>query len=111
MSIRVKRVLEPEWVSRMPSAGRHFVYTLWGRKPGFDPEEDLVCIYVGVTSDLRARLGAHSRKWWWVAVDPESCEFEECFTREEANLIEKQTIRMWQPEMNRAGRLLIVTEV
>ncbi len=105
-----KRVLEPEWVSRLPSCG-HFVYHLCGIKPGYTPEEDIVSIYIGVTSDLRARLRGHARKWWWIAVVPSLCEFTDYAFREEAEMWERIYIRQYQPEMNRAGRLLIVTEV
>lgn len=98
------------WIDSLPNSG-HFVYHLCGLKPGVDPEEDTVSIYVGVTSDLRSRMRAHSRKWWWALVVPDLCELLEMPTRPEANALERSMIGWYLPEMNRAGRVLIVTPV
>lgn len=87
----------------------HVVYSLNGLTPGVDPYEvDSAHIYVGVTSNLRERLYAHSRKWWFVAVVPELCEFDPHATRAAAEKTEAALIRFLQPAMNRAGRLLVV---
>lgn len=98
----------PRWIASLPSTG-HFVYSLHGYKPGVDPEEDNANIYVGVTSNLRQRLYAHSRKWWWAAVVPDMSQFLEEPTRQEAEALERRMIHDYQPAMNRAGRLLVVT--
>lgn len=84
-----------------PRGGRHFVYGLYGRKPGVDPEEAVAYIYVGVTSNLRRRLSEHRRKWWWAAVVLELCEFVEYNTRTEADRAERDLIELYQPAMNR----------
>lgn len=99
-----------ELIDALPRSG-HFVYQLVGRLPGIDPfEGDAAQLYVGVTGNLRARLRAHSRKWWWVVVDYSLCAFDDhSQTRVEAEQLERDMIRMFQPAMNRAGRLLVVT--
>jgi hypothetical protein len=96
------------WINALDPPHPHVVYHLCGVIPGVDPDEDTASIYVGVTSNLRHRLRAHSRKWWWTAVVPELCEFGPYLTRAEAEDAEKASIRFYQPAMNRAGRLLVV---
>lgn len=92
----------------LPGHGRHFVYHLCGRLPGVDPEEAIAHVYVGVTSNLRARLRTHARKWWWPVIDLDLGEYIEHPTRAEAEADEAEMIRWLQPAMNRAGRLLVV---
>lgn len=92
----------------LPRAGRHFVYFLCARKAGHDPAEAIVYVYVGVTSDLRSRMRAHSRRWWWPGIDHDLTAFVEFPTRAEANTAERDAIELHQPEMNRAGRLRLV---
>lgn len=101
---------DSRWIDDLPSTGQ-FVYHLCGLKPGVHPEEDIESIYVGETGNLRARLRAHSRKWWWIAIVPDLCEFDSHSTRKDAEAMERNMIRWYQPAMNRAGRLLIVTGV
>lgn len=99
------------WWDSYRDAGPHVVYHLCGVIPGVDPEERLAHIYVGVTNDVRQRMRAHSRKWWWALVVPEHSEFLEYQERKDAEACERDLIRMYQPEVNRAGRLLVVTTV
>lgn len=95
-------------IDSLPQVG-HFTYHLAARLPGVDPEEGVAHVYVGVTSNLRQRLRSHARKWWWQAVDLDLCDFEEHATRQEAERVEADLIRWYQPAMNRAGRLLVVS--
>lgn len=98
------------WLATLPNQG-HWTYALFARVPGVDPEEKVQPVYVGVTDDLRSRLRAHSRKWWWRALDLELSELLSYPTRDAAERAERESIRSWQPAMNRSGRLLVVTEV
>jgi hypothetical protein len=98
------------WVDELPTTG-HWVYWLRAYTPGIDPEWTLTTVYVGVTSHLRSRIHQHTRKWWWPAVDRDLCYFEQFPTRAEAEAEERVEIRECQPAMNRAGRLLVVTEL
>lgn len=88
--------------------GRHVVYYLYARLPGLDPEDGVECVYIGVTSNLRARIAAHARKWWWPTIDPGLTYLEEHATRRAAEEAERVAIHQHQPAMNRAGRLLVV---
>lgn len=99
------------WWDSYADAGPHVVYHLCGLIPEVDPEERLAHIYVGVTNDVRQRMRAHSRKWWWPLVVPQWCEFTEHQDRAAAEAHEREMIRWYQPEVNRAGRLLVVTTV
>ncbi len=101
---------DSRWIESLPNVG-HFVYHLIGYKPGVSSEEAVEHIYVGVTSNLRSRMKSHSRKWWWTAVVPDLCYFDERPTRKEAEAEERVCIREDQPAMNRAGRLLVVTTI
>lgn len=96
------------WPHELPGPGRHFVYHLCCPLPGIDPEQAVAHIYVGVTSNLRQRLARHARKWWFVAVAAELGELIEYPTRAAADAAERQLIHLYQPAMNRAGRLLVV---
>lgn len=97
---------ETDWIDALPSVG-HFVYWLAAVPPGASVES-CVLVYVGVTSSLRARLRAHSRKWWWPVIDPELAYFEQHESRAAANAAESRDIHLYQPAMNRAGRMLVV---
>jgi hypothetical protein len=99
------------WWDSFTDAGPHVVYHLAGLLPGVDPVERTAHLYVGVTNNVPQRMRAHSRKWWWPLVVPELCEFSEHQTRDEAEAHERDMIRWYQPEVNRAGRLLVVTTV
>lgn len=94
------------WLDDLPKVG-HFVYWLATVPPG-QTVETCELVYIGVTSSLRARLRAHSRKWWWPTIDPTLLYLEQHATRREANIAEAEQIHWFQPAMNRAGRLLVV---
>lgn len=110
MSVHVS--LYDDWIVRIgrSAPAPHVVYQLCARKPGRLPEDELVTVYVGVTSHLTTRLRTHAKKWWWQAIEPGLCAFDCYETREEANAVEKEMIRWYQPEMNRSGRLLLVCD-
>lgn len=93
----------------VPDDGEHVVYHLCGELPRVDPEEDIAHLYVGVTSHFRQRMRAHSRKWWWPLVRLDLCELLLYDTRSEAEAAEADLIRWYQPQVNRAGRLLVVS--
>lgn len=95
------------WIRELPGPGRHFVYWLATIPPGRDAERAEL-IYVGVTSDLRSRMRSHSRKWWWPVIDLGLLALEEHPSRQEANEAESRDIHLYQPAMNRAGRLLVL---
>lgn len=97
----------PEWVEQLPTSG-HFVYHLAAPVPGRTTEESVAHVYIGVTSALRQRMRAHARKWWFAAVAHDLLYLEEHPSRQAANRAEAELIRMFQPAMNRAGRLLVV---
>ena len=103
------RQATPDWVDALTQFAPQVVYHLVAALPGVDPEQATASVYVGVTADLRSRLRAHSRKWWFATVVPELCEFSEHATRAQAEAAERAMIRWYQPAMNRAGRLLVVT--
>jgi hypothetical protein len=87
--------------------GQHVVYWLCARIPVPDKDGlDLVVVYVGVTSNLSARLAAHRRtKWWWKALDLSETQVEHHATRAEANAAEVEWITLLKPAMNIAGRI------
>jgi hypothetical protein len=89
--------------------GEHIVYHLCARLRGVAPEQEVAHVYVGVTSNLPARIRAHSRKWWWPTIDADLSCLEAFPTRADAEAYERQLIHWHQPAMNRAGRLLLVT--
>ncbi len=102
---------DPGWPGSLPGAGfGHWVYFLNAAIPGEPDDGATQSVYVGVTSNLRARLLQHSRKWWWSAICPDLCYFDSYVQRSDAEEAEKEAIREYQPAMNRAGRLLVVTE-
>lgn len=85
-------------MSALPGAGRHFVYSLYAGTP-----DEPVCVYVGVTSNLRARVRAHAKKWWARTIDLNLSEFEEYPTRSQANAEELRAIRLKRPHANIVG--------
>lgn len=99
-------------LDKLPSAG-HYVYRLYAGHPLYDPvadedcetfahrypnEDPMTLVYVGVTSNLRQRMGSHSRKWWWPRLV--SVEFFEYPTRAEANIDERYFIAADRPVLN-----------
>lgn len=65
-------------------------------------DTDDVLLYVGVTGNLRERLGNHSRtQRWWPEVARKAVEWYP--TRTEAEDAEKRAIREERPLYNRAG--------
>lgn len=90
------------WVDDLPTEG-HWVYHLCGVLPNVDPREELEDIYVGVTSNLRQRIRSHSRKWWFVAVVRDLSEFIEVPTRQQAEALERDLIRLYEPAINIVG--------
>lgn len=99
-----------EWIEGWTNAeghrGNQFVYHLRGASRG----EELggPTIYVGVTGDLATRMRAHSRKWWWRAVDLDASEISAFPDRATAMYYEAWYIREYCPPMNRVGRLASV---
>lgn len=92
---------EPEELATLPGLGRHFVYYLHAIIPGVCPiMQDSACVYIGVTSNLRARMRSHSQKWWWLRIHPDLVEFDEHPTRAEAEVSEARAIAMWNPDLN-----------
>lgn len=78
----------------LPRRGRHFAYHL-----GHELNEDeMVSIYIGVTSNLRARMRDHGRKWWWPMVN--CVEFVEQPSRAEAERWEREMIAFYNPDLN-----------
>lgn len=71
---------------------RHVVYLL------FDVNDEL--LYVGVTSCQMHRIFQHQRSQPWFPF-VESCKFEHCDTREEAEDLEVAYIRVHQPKYNK----------
>lgn len=92
---------DSDQISQLPGAGRHFVYSLHAIIPGVCPiMEDSACVYIGVTSNLRARIRSHSRKWWWPRIHPDLVEFIEYPTRAAAERAEAWGIKEHDPDLN-----------
>lgn len=104
--------LTAEEIGALPGKGRHFVYSLYAIRPGVCPVmEEMAPVYVGVTSNLRQRMRAHAKRWWWSSIPADAVEFIEYPTREIADRAEMQTIRDLNPDLNVAlgvGRKLRV---
>lgn len=71
----------------------HWVYEIWAGD---------LCLYVGMTSNLRRRLGEHRRTqpFWRIATDVRSVE---CADRRSADLLEWATIAKLRPANNFVG--------
>lgn len=81
-----------------PDRGRHLVYWLATSRGEL--------VYIGVTSNLPARIESHRRKWWWPVIDMAHAYFEEHETREAANTAEARDIWEHRPPANRVGLVL-----
>lgn len=68
-------------------------------------------IYIGVTENLPQRMRAHRKKWWWPVIDAAQSSFWAFSSRQWAEDAEAFMIDDQQPEMNRAGRHLVVQYV
>lgn len=94
-------VIDDDFIDDLPGKGRHFVYYLHAAVPGVCPYAgSSVTVYVGVTSNLRARMRAHSKRWWWQCVLRDLVEFEECQSREHAEFEERRGIHFDNPDLN-----------
>lgn len=95
------REWEPEEFASLPGPGRHFVYYLHAILPGVCPiMQDSACVYIGVTSNLRARMRNHSQKWWWRSIHPDLVEFDEQPSRAVAEIEEARAIATYNPDLN-----------
>ena len=92
--------IDAEYIADLPGAGRHFTYMLFGATPGVCPYEAAAPIYVGVTSNLRAQMRAHSKKWWWSCVLRDRVELVEHQTRADAEDWERRMIADENPDLN-----------
>ena len=92
--------IDADYIADLPGPGRHFTYMLFAPIPGVCPYEELATVYVGVTSNLRARMRSHSRKWWWDSILRDCCEFAEWPSREMAERMERRSIQFSNPDLN-----------
>lgn len=92
--------IDADYIADLPGPGRHFTYMLVAPIPGMCPYEEVATVYVGVTSNLRARMRSHSRKWWWQCVLRDGCEFAEWPSREMAERMERRSIHFQNPDLN-----------
>jgi excinuclease UvrABC nuclease subunit len=94
-----KRRVAADWVSerltdRFDPSG-YFVYLLWG-------ESDDVPIYVGQSNNICGRIGTHMSNWYGWRI--RSVSLIRCTTEIKMTRTERQLIRRYQPELNRAGK-------
>lgn len=92
------KALDECWGFLPADMAGHWVYDL--RKWDEDDDTESQCLYIGVSSNLAARLRAHQRKWWWSAVDLSASCFHRYESRAVAEFTEAHDLNEYRPLFN-----------